>query len=306
MAYAVLLICFNTTAMIFAGAAHERHPQARAHDAAAVAGVYVGGAVGSTLIVLVLSIVLLFALGVPLFGAHVPGEKMIGLLATLALGAAAFTTLGIAAARLVAKPENGAGPRQRHHAADGLHLEHLVPDGRRAGLDPGHLQGAAAAPARRRPAGGVRPALRRHRASSGATCCRWPIWTRRRLCAHAALPALAGPARVTTCATRRAPTRPAAGRRVRSDRHADAGRGPAHAADGAASGSRSTSRSCGCCSRSPTSRARSRRRCAPLRGRRGRRVRRALQPDPARATVARPSRGASRRRSPSSRRSRWC
>jgi ABC-2 type transport system permease protein len=108
MAYAVLLICFNTSAMIFSGL-RSNGILKRVRSTPLPWLAYVGGAVGSTLIVLVLSIVLLFALGVPLFGAHVPGEKMIGLVATLALGAAAFTTLGIAAAKLVSKPENGAG-----------------------------------------------------------------------------------------------------------------------------------------------------------------------------------------------------
>jgi ABC-2 type transport system permease protein len=108
MAYAVLLICFNSSAMVFA-ALRTNGILKRVRTTPLPWLAYVGGAVGSTLIVLVLSIVLLFAIGVPLFGAHVPGEKMVGLLATLALGAAAFTTLGIAAARLVNKPENGAG-----------------------------------------------------------------------------------------------------------------------------------------------------------------------------------------------------
>jgi ABC-2 type transport system permease protein len=108
MAYAVLLICFNSTAMIFAGLrTNGILKRVRATPMPWTA--YVAGAVGSTLIVLLLSIVLLFVAGVPLFGAHVPGEKMIGLVATLLLGAAAFTTLGISAARLVNKPENGAG-----------------------------------------------------------------------------------------------------------------------------------------------------------------------------------------------------
>jgi len=108
MAYAVLLICFNTTAMIFASL-RTGGILKRVRTTPMPWGAYCAGAVGSTLIVLALSIVVLFVVGVPLFGAHVPGEKMIGLLATLALGAAAFTTLGIAASRLVGKPENGAG-----------------------------------------------------------------------------------------------------------------------------------------------------------------------------------------------------
>lgn len=108
MAYAVLLICFNSTAMIFASL-RTTGILKRVRTTPMPWGAYAAGAVGSTLIVLALSIVLLFAAGVPLFGAHVPGEKMIGLLATLALGAAAFTTLGIAVSKLVGKPENGAG-----------------------------------------------------------------------------------------------------------------------------------------------------------------------------------------------------
>lgn len=108
MAYAVLLICFNSTSMIFASLRSEGILK-RVRTTPMPWAAYVSGAVGSTLIVLLLSIVILFAVGVPVFGAHVPGEKLIGLLVTLAFGAAAFTTLGIAASRLIGKPENGAG-----------------------------------------------------------------------------------------------------------------------------------------------------------------------------------------------------
>jgi ABC-2 type transport system permease protein len=108
MAYAVLLICFNSTALIFATLRSDGTLK-RVRTTPLPWPAYVAGAVGSTAIVLVASIVVLFALGVPVFGAHVPGEKMIGLLATLALGAVAFTTLGIAAARLVKNPAAGGG-----------------------------------------------------------------------------------------------------------------------------------------------------------------------------------------------------
>jgi ABC-2 type transport system permease protein len=108
MAYAVLLICFNSTALIFATLRTDGTLK-RVRTTPLPWLAYVAGAIGSTTIVLLLSIVLLFALGVPVFGAHVPGEKMIGLLATLALGTAAFTTLGIAAARLVKSPATGGG-----------------------------------------------------------------------------------------------------------------------------------------------------------------------------------------------------
>jgi ABC-2 type transport system permease protein len=108
MAYAVLLICFNSTALIFATLRTDGTLK-RVRTTPLPWLAYVAGAVASTTIVLVLSIVLLFALGVPVFGAHVPGEKMVGLLATLALGTIAFTTLGIAAARLIKSPSNGGG-----------------------------------------------------------------------------------------------------------------------------------------------------------------------------------------------------
>jgi len=108
MAYAVLLICFNSTALIFASLRTDGTLK-RVRTTPLPWLAYVTGAVVSTTIVLVISIVLLFALGVPVFGAHVPGAKMVGLLATLALGAVAFTTLGIAASRLIKSPSNGGG-----------------------------------------------------------------------------------------------------------------------------------------------------------------------------------------------------
>jgi ABC-2 type transport system permease protein len=108
MAYAVLLICFNSTALIFATLRTDGTLK-RVRTTPLPWLAYVSGAVLSTTIVLLLSIVLLFAIGVPVFGAHVPGEKMIGLVATLALGTVAFTTLGIAAARLFKSPANGGG-----------------------------------------------------------------------------------------------------------------------------------------------------------------------------------------------------
>jgi len=108
MAYAVLLICFNSTALIFATLRTDGTLK-RVRTTPLPWLAYVSGAVLSTTIVLVVSILLLFSLGVPLFGARVPGEKMVGLLATLALGTVAFTTLGIAASRLVKSPANGGG-----------------------------------------------------------------------------------------------------------------------------------------------------------------------------------------------------
>jgi len=95
MAYAVLLICFNNTALIFATLRTDGTLK-RVRTTPLPWIVYVVGAIASTTIVLLISIVLLFALGVPVFGAHVPGEKMIGLLVTLALGTADLTLQEVA------------------------------------------------------------------------------------------------------------------------------------------------------------------------------------------------------------------
>jgi ABC-2 type transport system permease protein len=108
MAYAVLLISFNSTAMIFASLRTQGILK-RVRTTPIPWLVYVAGVVLSTLVVLLASIVLLFVIGVPAFGADVPGEKLIGMILTLIFGTAAFTTLGVAAAQLIGKPENGAG-----------------------------------------------------------------------------------------------------------------------------------------------------------------------------------------------------
>jgi ABC-2 type transport system permease protein len=108
MAYAVLLICFNSTALIVA-TLRERDVLKRVRTAPIPGVVYGAGIVGSMAIVLLIAVALLFVIGVPLYGAHLPGTKTIGMLTTLIIGAAVFTTLGIAAAKLIGKPENGAG-----------------------------------------------------------------------------------------------------------------------------------------------------------------------------------------------------
>jgi ABC-2 type transport system permease protein len=108
MAYAVLLIAFNSTSMTFASL-RTNGILKRVRTTPIPWLVYVTGVIGSTMLVLLASIVLLFVIGVPAFGADVPGEKLVGMVITLVLGTAAFTMLGVAAAKLIGKPENGAG-----------------------------------------------------------------------------------------------------------------------------------------------------------------------------------------------------
>ena len=108
IAYAVILTGFNNTALTVAGL-RSNGILKRVRVTPLPWPVFVAGAVGSTLIVIALSSALMLAIGAILFGAHLRVATLPGLLATLVLGSAAFTTLGFAAARLVNKPENGMG-----------------------------------------------------------------------------------------------------------------------------------------------------------------------------------------------------
>jgi ABC-2 type transport system permease protein len=106
--YAIVLIGFNSTALNFA---HRRtsgmFKRIRATPLPWPA--YVTGTLGSTFLVIALSVAVMLAVGIGLFGAHARVDTLPGLVLTLLLGSACFTTLGVAGSRLVAKPENGMG-----------------------------------------------------------------------------------------------------------------------------------------------------------------------------------------------------
>ena len=108
VAYAIILTCFNTTALSFA-ALRANGVLKRLRVTPLPWWVFIAGTVGSTLVVVTISVTLMLALGILAFGAHLRASMLPALLITLVLGCACFTTLGIAAARLVAKPENGMG-----------------------------------------------------------------------------------------------------------------------------------------------------------------------------------------------------
>jgi ABC-2 type transport system permease protein len=108
VAYAIILTCFNTTALTFA-ALRANGVLKRLRVTPLPWWVFVAGTIGSTLVVVTISIALMLMLGIVAFGAHLRLEMVPALLLTLVLGCACFTTLGIAASRLVAKPENGMG-----------------------------------------------------------------------------------------------------------------------------------------------------------------------------------------------------
>ena len=106
--YAIMLIGFNTTAMTFA-ALREEGILKRIRMTPLPTWAYVAGTVGSTVAVMATSVGIMLAVGIGLFGAHLRLETVPGLLVTLLLGGACLTTLGVAASRVVGKPENGMG-----------------------------------------------------------------------------------------------------------------------------------------------------------------------------------------------------
>ncbi len=108
IAYAITLVCFNATALGFAGL-RERGILKRVRTTPLPWGVYVAGAVGSTLCTMVTGTILLLLVGTVLFGAHVQSGTLPGLVATIALGSTCLTMLGIAGAKLVPNPEGGMG-----------------------------------------------------------------------------------------------------------------------------------------------------------------------------------------------------
>lgn len=108
IAYAVMLTTFNTTAMTFTSL-RERGVLERLRTTPLPWAVYVAGIVGSTLLVMLASTVLLLAVGTVVLGARVPTHTMPGVLITLALGSVALTMLGIGASRLVPNTESGMG-----------------------------------------------------------------------------------------------------------------------------------------------------------------------------------------------------
>jgi ABC-2 type transport system permease protein len=106
--YAIVLTAFNTTAMSFA-TRRANGVFKRVRLTPLPWASYVGGALGSTVLVVALSVTIMLLVGTTLFDASFRVGTLPGLLAALVLGTACFTTLGVAASRLVNKPENGIG-----------------------------------------------------------------------------------------------------------------------------------------------------------------------------------------------------
>jgi ABC-2 type transport system permease protein len=105
MAYAILVTTFNSLAMTVSGL-RARGVLKRIRTTPLPWSTYVLGLIGSTLLVMLGSAVVLLVLGA-ILGADVRTSTLPGLAATIALGSVCLTTLGIAAARLIPTPESG-------------------------------------------------------------------------------------------------------------------------------------------------------------------------------------------------------
>lgn len=108
VAYAIILTCFNQTALTFA-VLRANGVLKRLRVTPLPWWIFIAGTIGSTLIAVTLSIAIMLTVGIAAFGAHLRLAMVPALLVTLVLGCACFTTLGVSASRLVAKPENGMG-----------------------------------------------------------------------------------------------------------------------------------------------------------------------------------------------------
>jgi ABC-2 type transport system permease protein len=108
IAYAIVLVGFNSVAMAFA-ARRSTGVFKRIRTTPLPWTSYVGGMLGSTVLVVAISVTIMLLVGIVLFDASFRVATLPGLLATLVLGTACFTTLGVAASRVIAKPENGIG-----------------------------------------------------------------------------------------------------------------------------------------------------------------------------------------------------
>ena len=124
---------------------------------------YVVARIGSASLVMVAMTVVVLVLGVAVWGLHFRAGALPGLVLTLLLGTAAFTTLGIGITGSC-PPPTPPGRRQPGHPAADVHLQHLVSDrfaAARAEVDrrPVPDQGPG-----RWPPVGVRPPVPRQRA----------------------------------------------------------------------------------------------------------------------------------------------
>lgn len=106
IAYAVMVIGFTSTAMSVALLRAEGVLK-RMRTTPMPWALYLGGIVLSTVVTIAVAILLLLAIGVGFYKAHINGEAVPGLIVTVAIGTVCFTSLGIAVSRFIPKPDSG-------------------------------------------------------------------------------------------------------------------------------------------------------------------------------------------------------
>ena len=124
------------------------------------------------------AVAVLFAVSVPAFGLHIYADSLLPAIVTLLLGAACLSALGVAVATLVKSVDQAQPVVQLTFLPLSLHLRHLVPARRRAGLARLGRRGVPALPPRpgvrqrvhARTAGGSRSTSRCWRSGRSARC----------------------------------------------------------------------------------------------------------------------------------------
>jgi ABC-2 type transport system permease protein len=106
IAYAIMVIGFSNMAMAIAYL-RSTGILKRMRTTPMPVSSYLAGITLSTVLTVLASTVLLLAVGVVLMGAHVRTSTLPGLVVTVILGTACFTTLGIAVSRLIPNPDSG-------------------------------------------------------------------------------------------------------------------------------------------------------------------------------------------------------
>jgi ABC-2 type transport system permease protein len=106
IAYAVMVIGFTNTAMSIALLRAEGVLK-RMRATPMPWALYLGGIVLSTVITIAVACVLLLAIGVLFYKAHLNTSAVPGLIVTVAVGTICFTSLGIAVSRFIPKPDSG-------------------------------------------------------------------------------------------------------------------------------------------------------------------------------------------------------
>jgi ABC-2 type transporter len=96
--------------------------------------IYLGSWLTGAALTGIVAVVLLFAVAVPAFGVHVYAATLPAAIVTLVLGAACLASVGLAVATLAKTADQATPDRAAHVPARLVHLRHLVPARRRAGL----------------------------------------------------------------------------------------------------------------------------------------------------------------------------